>query len=142
MYLICSDPLLCLFQDLYTVAGEFNTNARCQYAHFGGETGALVHNVAKRNDSGQNCPRAEEFQPRCEDAKCPDCNYDYINVDVVQEETILAVVGHNVIGQIPSEKEDLNLTQNFGQAEFDDIDKNRFNTNKGIKKFFWKTHPI
>ena len=88
--------------------------------------------MAKRNDSGQNCPRADDFQPFCLDLLCPDCTYDYINVDQVHDEYILAVVAHNVIGQIPSETETENLTQLFGHAEFANVDRTRFNPNQGI----------
>ena len=113
------------------MAGEFNSNARVQVAQFAGETAAFVHNLARRNDSAQNCPRAEDFQTCCLDGKCPDCTLCFINVDQIHDEYICAVVGHNVINQIASETEEANLTQNYGHAEFDKIDKKRFASNKG-----------
>ena len=116
---------------MYNVAGEYNTNARVQVAQFGKETAAFLHNVAKRNDSGQNCPRAEENQPVCMDGYCPDCNCTYLCVDQIHDENILAVTAHNVIGQIPSQTEEDNLTKNFGHAEYEQIDAKRFNSTRG-----------
>ena len=95
-----------------------------------GETAALIHNLAKRNDSGQRCPRAEDFQPSCKDGPCPDCTADYLNVDQIYEEALLGTVGHNAIGQVPSEDELGNMTERFGHVEFDKIAKERFNSSK------------
>ena len=116
------------------MAGEFNTNGRLQNAQHGAETPALIHSIAKRNDSGQSCPRAEDFQPNCPDGPCPDCNGDYLNVDHLYDEALVGTVAHNVIGQIPNEEEEVNQTSNFGRAEFDKVDKSRFNASKGKKK--------
>ena len=113
------------------MCGEYSTNARIQIAQFGSEPAAFIHNLAKRNDSGQNCPRAEENQPVCLDGRCPDCNYTYLCVDQIHDESILAVTGHNLIGQIPSQTEEANLTVNFGHAEFEQIDTQRFNSTRG-----------
>ena len=113
------------------MAGEFSTNARIQVAQFACETAAFIHNLAKRNDSGQNCPRAEENQPFCGDGYCPDCNCSYINVDQLHDESLLSTVAQNVIGQIPSEVEEENLTKNFGHAFFEKVDVKRFNASKG-----------
>ena len=119
--------------DLYTTAGEYNANARIQVAQFAEETAAWLHNVAKRNDSGQNCPRAKEGQPVCEDGLCPDCNSTYICVDQIHGEAILGVTAQNLINQIPSEVEEDNLTKNFGHAEYEKVDSKRFNPSRGIK---------
>ena len=116
---------------MYTVSGEYNLNARVQVAQFGGENAAFIHNLAKRNDSGQNCPRAEEFQLCCLDGFCPDCNGSYINVDQLHDETICAVVAQNVINQIPSLTEEDNLTKLFGHAVYEQVDSKRFNSSRG-----------
>ena len=118
--------------DLYHVAGEFNTNGRLQNAQHGGENPTILHSIAKRNDSAQNCSRAEEFQPNCLDSKCPDCCGDFLNVDHLYDEALCGTVAHNVIGQIPNDDEVNVTTQLFGQAEFDRVDKTRFNATKGI----------
>ena len=120
--------------DLYHVAGEFNTNGRLQNAQHGGENPTILHSIAKRNDSAQNCSRAEDFQPNCLDCKCPDCCGDFLNVDHLYDEALCGTVAHNVIGQIPNEDETNVSTQLFGQAEFDRVDKTRFNSTKGKKK--------
>ena len=100
-------------------------------AQFGGETAGFVHSLARRNDSAQNCPRVEDFQICCLDGRCPDCTLNFINLDQVHDEYLCAVVAHNVINQIASETEEENLTRTFGHAEFNKVDKKRFNSSKG-----------
>lgn len=113
------------------MAGEFNTNGRLISAQHVDETAALIHNLAKRNDSGQSCSRAEEFQPWCKDKHCPDCNADYLNVDQLYEDALLGTVAHNVIGQVASEDDQNILSCHFGHVEFDKIDKTGLNPSKG-----------
>ena len=50
--------------DIYTSHGEYDANAKIQAAQFACEPAVLIHGLAKRNDSGQNCPRAGRFQPQ------------------------------------------------------------------------------
>ena len=119
------------FEDLFSVAGEYNSYARIQVAQHGGESAASVHTLVRRNDSAQNCPRVADYQVCCADRRCPDCTLNFVNVDQVHGKYICAVVGHNVINQIASETETANLTVNFGHAEFDKIDKTRFGPNRG-----------
>ena len=50
--------------DIYTTCGEYNSNGKIQAAQFACEPAVLIHGLAKRSDSGQNCPRADHFQPQ------------------------------------------------------------------------------
>lgn len=90
----------------------------------------MLHHISRRHDSGQRCPRGEDFQVCCADGHCPDCTCDYINVDQLQRENIASVTAQNVICQIPGEDEEETLTRNFGHAEFSKIDKTRFGPKK------------
>ena len=89
-----------------------------------------MHHIARRNDSGQRCPRGKLFQVCCADGRCPDCTADYLTVDQFQGADLGATVAQNVICQIPSIEEEFNLVSNYGHAEFCQIDKSRFGNRK------------
>ena len=81
--------------------------------------------LSKRNESAQRCPRVEDFQVSCTDFGCQDCPDDFICLDNLHDEAIIGTAAQNVINQLPSPNELVNLTQNFGQTRFEDIDRAR-----------------
>ena len=111
-------------------------NARIQSAQFGCEVPAVLHFIARRNDSSQNCPRVDLFQVCCKDANCHDCVADFLYADQIYEENILGVVAQNVINQLPSKREEEILTQEFGQAAYEQIDQVRSGPGKGKTLLF------
>ena len=67
----------------------------------------------------------------CADFGCRDCSDDFLCLDNYHEEAILGTAVQNVINQLPSNAEIVNLTQNFGHTRYEDIDRSRVGTNEG-----------
>ena len=85
----------------------------------------LKFSKSKRNESAQRCPRVEDFQVCCTDFGCQDCLDDSICLDNLHDEAIIGTAAQNVINQLPSANELLNLTRNFGHTRYEDIDRTR-----------------